>query len=101
VENVAHLPTRMCELELSLIKVLYFARLKESLKYSTEEFALPADVRTVADLKQHLAKRGESWAAQFDGKVALRAAINHAVVANDALIKTGDEVAFFPPVTGG
>lgn len=84
-----------------MIKVLYFARLKESLNYSTEDMDLPADVKTVAQLKTHLAKRGEAWANLFNGKQSIRAAINHALVDNDATIKDGDEVAFFPPVTGG
>lgn len=84
-----------------MIKVLYFARLKESLNYSTEDMDLPADVKTVAQLKTHLAKRGEAWANLFNGKQSIRAAINHALVDNDAMIKDGDEVAFFPPVTGG
>lgn len=84
-----------------MIKVLYFARLKESLNYSTEEMNLPADVSTIAQLKQHLALRGEAWANLFNGKQSIRAAINHALVENDAVIKNGDEVAFFPPVTGG
>lgn len=84
-----------------LIKVLYFARLKESLNYSTEEMDLPADVNTIAQLKAHLAKRGEAWANLFNGKQLIRAAINHALVENNAAIKNGDEVAFFPPVTGG
>ena len=84
-----------------MIKVLYFARLKESLNYSTEDMDLPVDVKTIAQLKLYLAKRGETWAALFDGKQTIRAAINHALVDNDASIKNGDEVAFFPPVTGG
>ncbi len=84
-----------------MIKVLYFARLKESLNYSTEEMDLPADVLTIAQLKQYLALRGEAWANLFNGKQSIRAAINHALVENDAVIKNGDEVAFFPPVTGG
>ena len=84
-----------------MIKVLYFARLKESLNYSTEEMDLPADVNTIAQLKAHLAQRGEAWANLFNGKQSIRAAINHALVENDAAIKNGDEVAFFPPVTGG
>lgn len=84
-----------------MIKVLYFARLKESLNYSTEDMDLPADVKTVAQLKTHLAKRGEAWANLFNGKQSIRAAINHALVDNDATINDGDEVAFFPPVTGG
>lgn len=84
-----------------MITVLYFARLKESLNYSTEEIDLPADVNTIALLKLHLAKRGEAWANLFNGNQTIRAAINHALVENNAAIKNGDEVAFFPPVTGG
>lgn len=84
-----------------MIKVLYFARLKESLNYSTEDMDLPVGVRTVAQLKDHLAKRGEAWANLFNSQHSIRAAINHALVENDAMIKNGDEVAFFPPVTGG
>jgi molybdopterin synthase sulfur carrier subunit len=84
-----------------LITVLYFARLKESLNYSTEEIDLPADVSSIVALKLHLAKRGEAWANLFNGQQTIRAAINHALVENDAVIKNGDEVAFFPPVTGG
>jgi len=84
-----------------LITILYFARLKESLNYSTEEIDLPADVNSIAALKLHLAKRGEAWANLFNGQQTIRAAINHALVENDDIIKNGDEVAFFPPVTGG
>jgi sulfur-carrier protein len=84
-----------------LITVLYFARLKESLNYSTEEMELPEGVKTVAQLKTHLAERGEAWANLFNGKQTIRAAINHGLVDNEAAVKDGDEVAFFPPVTGG
>lgn len=83
------------------IKVLYFARLKEAVNYSTEEIDLPADVATVTTLKNYLAKRGETWADLFNGKQVIRAAINHTLVDDLAKIQTGDEVAFFPPVTGG
>jgi len=84
-----------------LITVLYFARLKESLNYSTEEIDLPDDVISIVALKLYLAQRGETWANLFNGQQTIRAAINHALVENDAVIKNGDEVAFFPPVTGG
>lgn len=84
-----------------MIKVLYFARLKESLKYSIEELELPADVKDIAALKRHLASRGGIWQELFAGKQLVRGAINHALVADQALINDGDEVAFFPPVTGG
>jgi molybdopterin synthase sulfur carrier subunit len=84
-----------------LITVLYFARLKESLNYSTEEMELPEDINTIVQLKALLAKRGEVWANLFNGKQTIRAAINHTLVDNEAFVKNGDEVAFFPPVTGG
>lgn len=84
-----------------MIKVLYFARLKESLNYSTEDIELPSNIKTIADLKGYLATRGETWANLFAGNAPVRAAINHTLVENNALIKQGDEVAFFPPVTGG
>jgi molybdopterin synthase sulfur carrier subunit len=83
------------------IKVLYFARIKEAVNYSTEDIDLPADVKTVTALKNYLAKRGEIWANLFSGKQVVRAAINHALVDDLAAIQAGDEVAFFPPVTGG
>ena len=83
------------------IKVLYFARLKEAVNYSTENIDLPADVLTVTALKNYLSLRGETWADLFNGKQVVRAAINHALVDDLAAINSGDEVAFFPPVTGG
>jgi sulfur-carrier protein len=83
------------------IKVLYFARIKEAVNYSTEEIDLPADVSTVTALKNYLAKRGETWADLFNGKQVIRAAINHNLVDDLTNIQAGDEVAFFPPVTGG
>lgn len=83
------------------IKLFYFARLKEALKYSTEDLELPDDELTILQLKAHLAKRGDVWGQMLMGKLKVRAAINHALVDDNALIKAGDEVAFFPPVTGG
>lgn len=83
------------------IKVLYFARIKEAVNYSTEEINLPGDVQTITALKNYLSLRGDTWADLFNGKQTVRAAINHELVDNLATIKAGDEVAFFPPVTGG
>ncbi|MFM9835929.1 MAG: molybdopterin converting factor subunit 1 [Methylophilaceae bacterium] len=83
------------------IKVLYFARIKEAVNYSTEDIALPNEVSTITALKNYLAQRGEVWANLFNGKQVIRAAINHELVQDLATIKAGDEVAFFPPVTGG
>jgi sulfur-carrier protein len=83
------------------IKVLYFARIKEALNFSTEEITLPNGDITVTALKNYLSARGETWANLFNGKQVVRAAINHVLVDDLAQIKAGDEVAFFPPVTGG
>lgn len=84
------------------IKLLYFARLKETLKFSTEDLELtPNEQWTVLKLKALLAKRGDTWAQMLMGKLKVRAAINHELVDDNAPIADGDEVAFFPPVTGG
>ena len=83
------------------IKVLYFARIKEAVIYSTEDIVLPSNVLTITALKNYLAQRGDTWADLFNGRQTIRAAINHELVGNLASIKEGDEVAFFPPVTGG
>jgi molybdopterin synthase sulfur carrier subunit len=84
-----------------MIKLLFFARLREALGVSSEELALPGTVHSVADLKASLVARGGVWQSQFDGCVQIRAAVNQELVADSAEIRAGDEVAFFPPVTGG
>ena len=84
-----------------IIRVLYFARIKEAVNYSTEEIDLPNEIVTITALKNWLALRGDVWANLFDGKQIVRAAINHSLVDDLATIQANDEVAFFPPVTGG
>jgi molybdopterin synthase sulfur carrier subunit len=82
-----------------MIKVLYFARLRESLGLAGEELDLPQKA-TVAELMTQLAARGGAWQQEFtSGRV--RAAINQTLASQDAVINSDDEVAFFPPVTGG
>ncbi|PKO91373.1 MAG: molybdopterin converting factor subunit 1 [Betaproteobacteria bacterium HGW-Betaproteobacteria-1] len=83
-----------------MIKVLYFARLRESLGSAGESLEVQ-DGLSVADLMALLAARGDQWQQEFDGCKPLRAAVNQTLVLNDARIHAGDEVAFFPPVTGG
>ncbi|MGB4811068.1 MAG: molybdopterin converting factor subunit 1 [Methylophilaceae bacterium] len=83
------------------IKILYFARIKEALKFSSEDLVLPEESMSLLTLKAHLAKRNDIWQQMLMGKLKVRGAINHELVDDSALIVDGDEVAFFPPVTGG
>ena len=71
------------------------------MNYSSEDIDLPEAIKTVTALKNYLSQRGEIWANLFNGKQIVRAAINHVLVDDLAVINSGDEVAFFPPVTGG
>ena len=82
------------------MKVLYFASLREALGSGGEDLALPAGIATVGALRDHLAARGDAWAALRQTK-NLRCAVNQRMVGFDAPVSDGDEVAFFPPVTGG
>ena len=84
-----------------MITILYFARLRESFGRASEQMALPADVRDLAGLRRVLMSRGGAWADELaDGK-PIRAAVNQDVAHGDTRIQDGDEIAFFPPVTGG
>ncbi len=84
-----------------MITLLYFARLREALGTGREELALPAGVSTLGALRRHLAQRSEAWAKEMAEGRNLRAAVNQHVAMLDTSVKDGDEVAFFPPVTGG
>ena len=82
------------------VKVLYFAGLREAVGQSSERFALPVGVGSVSQLHAQLAARGGVWEALATTK-NLRIAVNQQMAAMDAPLQDGDEVAFFPPVTGG
>lgn len=83
-----------------MVKVLYFAGLREALGCASEELELPAGVGSVGALHAHLAGRGGAWQALATAK-NLRAAVNQRMAGMDTPLRDGDEVAFFPPVTGG
>lgn len=83
------------------MKVLYFAWLRERIGAGEEEIALPAGVRDVAGLMDHLAMRSPGHASAFAQRAAIRCAVNQDFSTQDAPVADGDEVAFFPPVTGG
>jgi molybdopterin synthase sulfur carrier subunit len=81
------------------IRILYFAALRETLGCSEERLDAVSG-ETLAALRQRLAERGGDWLALTTMK-NLKAAINQTMASAEAPIQEGDEVAFFPPVTGG
>jgi molybdopterin synthase sulfur carrier subunit len=83
------------------LNVLYFARLREALGRDRETIDLPGSVTTVAQLRAWLIARGDPFATAFGEIKRIRAAVDQTMVADDAPLTDGAEVAFFPPVTGG
>jgi len=83
------------------LTILYFARLREALGRGRETVSAPAQVQTLGQLRDWLASRGEPWSSAFEEIRPLRAALDQAVAPDDARLREGAEVAFFPPVTGG
>jgi len=83
------------------IRILYFARLREDMGIAQEQFELPPGVSDVKSLRAHLAARGGASATAFGAAKAVRVSVNQDLARNDTPVKAGDEIAFFPPVTGG
>ena len=83
------------------LELRFFASLREALGVSQESITIPAQVKTIADLRDHLTQRGGLWSDVLaEGKV-LRCALNHQMVDPKTPLQPDAEVAFFPPVTGG
>ena len=83
------------------VNLRYFARLREVFGGGQETPELPADVQTLAALLDWLRQRGGVWADELAAGRAYRVAVNQDLVARDAVLHENDEVAIFPPVTGG
>ena len=83
------------------VKVLFFANLREQLGTGVELVDLPDSASTVAGLRMHLMRRGGAWSDVLAGMKVVRVAVNQDMAAANAPLNQGDEVAFFPPVTGG
>jgi molybdopterin synthase sulfur carrier subunit len=84
-----------------MITVLYFARLRETLGTGSEQIELSAKVGDLDGLRALLVARGGAWAQELAPGSAVRAAVNQDMARGDSRIADGDEIAFFPPVTGG
>ncbi len=83
------------------MKILYFAWLREKAGVGAEDVTLPDDVTTVASLVEWLKTRSAGHAEAFRDSSVVRVAVNQEHVGLDHPVAADDEIAFFPPVTGG
>lgn len=83
------------------MQIVYFAWVRERVGKSEEHMQLPGDVQTVSDLMDHLISINEVYASALGNKDMIRVAVNQEHVALTHPVTDADEVAFFPPVTGG
>jgi molybdopterin converting factor subunit 1 len=82
-------------------RILYFAWVREKIGVAEDEMAIPESVADVAGLIEHLAARGAGYAAAFANRKSVRCAVDQEFVSVDAPVAGAQEIAFFPPVTGG
>jgi molybdopterin synthase sulfur carrier subunit len=83
------------------VKLLYFAWVRQKIGVSEEELRPPSSVTSVSALIDFLKSRGAGYEAAFHDLKALRVAVNQQHSGLDVPIGPNDEIAFFPPVTGG
>lgn len=83
------------------VDLLYFAWVRERIGCAAEQVALPAGVGSVGALLQHLRARGGGYAEALAETARIRCAVNQDFAQPDTAIAPGDEIAIFPPITGG
>ena len=83
------------------VRILYFAWVREKAGVGSEDVHPPGHVSDVAGLVRWLVERGGGPASALRDLESIRVAVNQEHVALDHPVRGGDEVAFFPPVTGG
>jgi molybdopterin synthase sulfur carrier subunit len=83
------------------VKLLYFAWIRTRIGRAEENVDPPSTVQTVGDLLDWLEQRDDTYRTALANRKAVRVAVNHDYVAYDRLISADDEIALFPPVTGG
>jgi molybdopterin synthase sulfur carrier subunit len=84
-----------------MIRIRYFARLRETLGADQEVLEALPERATVADLLARLRERGGVWAEALGPQARVLVAVNQDLARPETLIRDADEVALFPPVTGG
>jgi molybdopterin synthase sulfur carrier subunit len=83
------------------VKLLYFAWLRSRIGHAEEHTTLPEHVRDVTGLLEWLRGRGPAYAEALRDVSVVRVAVNQDYVGRDHPVRDTDEVAIFPPVTGG
>ena len=83
------------------IKILFFAKLRETFNTAEIEITLTGSNKKVSDLIVALRQKGGIWATELQNNKSFRVAVNQEMVTDDVPLSESDEVAFFPPVTGG
>ena len=83
------------------MKILYFAWVREKTGIGEETIEIPKEIRTARDLVRWLKDRGEGFSSAFSDDRLVRVAVNQEYATLDEPVSSNDEVAFFPPVTGG
>jgi len=83
------------------MELQYFARIRENIGCSSEQISLPDHISDVRGLIDHLRARGENYQSAFENETLIRIAVNQIYVTFDHVIFDKDEIAFFPPMTGG
>ncbi len=84
-----------------MLQVHYFAAVREALGRDREQLELPAGVATVADLIRHLRAADEEFSRMMTEQGQVLVAVNQVMAGNGQALADGDEVAFFPPMSGG
>jgi len=84
-----------------VVTLLYFASLRESVGVSREQVSLPSGNATVSAVVEYLRARDGRWTDAFAPGRAWRVAVNQQMANPATPVRPGDEIAFFPPVTGG
>jgi molybdopterin synthase sulfur carrier subunit len=83
------------------MKILYFAWIRAKIGIAAEDVTPPAGIATVGALLDWLAMRGPLYAEALKNRSVVKTAVNQEYVEPDHPIAAGDEIALFPPVTGG
>lgn len=85
----------------AVLQILYFSWIREAVGRDEETLAMPPDVTTVADLIDYLCRADTGYTTAFADRDRVRVAVNQTHVPLTHAVRAGDEIAFFPPVTGG